>query len=273
MQSTKKIAKHRGPNADTILVQFLLSADPRASNNSAGFVHFSVTVREQRELYRFVRVFAHPIGFVIIWCGRHSSIQAKVKRRNCFRLLFGRWCIFIHKDTRSKMESKFARYMSTAMLVVLIFGLAVTANPLSTEEYEGRANQTHAHTLARPNDRNNSHCQTVPATLSSNRIHFSLLFLLALCSRLTRARSPMPETFVNGVEVSTYTRECSLTGGICVHKNDCAPDQMTYTRGLCGDSRFGIECCYQGKFNGMPMGDGGHCRSVRCSGTRDNPIS
>lgn len=34
-----------------------------------------------------------------------------------------------------------------------------------------------------------------------------------------------------------------------MHKTDCQSDQLTYNRGLCGDSRFGIECCYQGKLN------------------------
>lgn len=52
------------------------------------------------------------------------------------------------------------------------------------------------------------------------------------------------DVFYYGVPVYLPTRDCSMAGGLCVHEQDCSPDELTQRRGLCPGRGNGVECCY-----------------------------
>lgn len=56
------------------------------------------------------------------------------------------------------------------------------------------------------------------------------------------------ESSVYGVKVYAPTSICSKSGGMCVHRDDCAPDQFALRSGMCGYNDKNVECCFEGKF-------------------------
>lgn len=49
-----------------------------------------------------------------------------------------------------------------------------------------------------------------------------------------------------GAKIYRVDRHCAMTGGLCVHKNDCAVP--TTKKGLCPSyTHLGVECCYERK--------------------------
>lgn len=56
------------------------------------------------------------------------------------------------------------------------------------------------------------------------------------------------DSSVYGVKVYAPTSICSKSGGMCVHRDDCAPDQFALRSGMCGYNDKNVECCFEGKF-------------------------
>lgn len=44
----------------------------------------------------------------------------------------------------------------------------------------------------------------------------------------------------------TLDRECAMVGGICVSVDDCDPEYLSTTKGLCPSNKHNnVECCYR----------------------------
>lgn len=79
---------------------------------------------------------------------------------------------------------------------------------------------------------------------------------------------------VYGVKVYAPTSICSKSGGMCVHRDDCAKGQFALKSGMCGYNDKNVECCFEGKFKMYFFGVQKVCSSVLCrafSGT--SPLS
>ncbi|KAG4075376.1 hypothetical protein HA402_003167 [Bradysia odoriphaga] len=72
----------------------------------------------------------------------------------------------------------------------------------------------------------------------------SLSFIYATCGVIENNETSDSDYF--GIHVYPQERQCAMLGGMCVHKDDCEPTQLTSTKGLCpNNSGLGVECCYQ----------------------------
>lgn len=69
---------------------------------------------------------------------------------------------------------------------------------------------------------------------------------------------------VYGVKVYAPTSICSKSGGMCVHRDDCAKGQFALKSGMCGYNDKNVECCFEGKFKMYFFGVQKVCSSVLC---------
>lgn len=49
-----------------------------------------------------------------------------------------------------------------------------------------------------------------------------------------------------GLRMFKLDRECAMVGGICMSVDDCDPEYLSTTKGLCpSNAHHGVECCYR----------------------------
>lgn len=55
-----------------------------------------------------------------------------------------------------------------------------------------------------------------------------------------------PSAVRGGLRMFKLDKECAMVGGICMDVDDCDPEYLSTTKGLCPtNSGHNVECCYR----------------------------
>lgn len=67
--------------------------------------------------------------------------------------------------------------------------------------------------------------------------------------KLVSSPSPSPSLSSpvrGGLRMFKLDRECAMVGGICMDVDDCDPEYLSTTTGLCpSSSAYNVQCCYR----------------------------